>query len=506
MKQRKSLNPKVALVHPHQTSPPLLSLGLEYLSPFLKKEGFEVKVLDLCLADDWASEVRGFFSQDDFFAIGVNIRNVDDMSVISRHFFVSEYKEKIELIKSCTSTPIILGGPGFSLNPEAILDFCGVDLGIRGEGEESFPLLLNKMLNGDDFEEVPGLVMRKDGRFYSNPPKPLNLETLPIPIRGALNNGRYLSEGGIGFIEAKRGCNKRCNYCPDPWIKTPPIRYRSPESIADETKNLLELGVDHIYFSDSEFNVPDEGFASEICRKLIREGLGYKVRWYIDALPAPFSDEFCRLLQSAGCAGVAFNIDVCSDKMLQNIGRDFTVDDIEKAAEIAHRNRLPFVFYLLFGLPSENRETVKESIGNLKKLPASGFETILGVRVIPGTKLERMIKDQGSFKENPSLYGELEGNEGLLKPVIYISSELGPEEEARKYISGLIGDDERFFFRRKSKGESVATWGNNEILTKAIEAGYRGIHWDILRQLKKDGALANLVKQLEEEAEVSQKK
>jgi radical SAM superfamily enzyme YgiQ (UPF0313 family) len=170
---------------------------------------------------------------------------------------------------------------------------------------------------------------------------------------------------------------------------------------------------------------------------------------------------------------------------------------VRKAAEIAHRNQLPFVFYLLFGAPGESRETVRESVENLKRLPAEGFETVLGIRIIPGTKLARMVKDQGSFERNPSLYGEIGDNEDLLKLIVYISSELGPEEDAREYISDLMGDDERFFFRRKSRGESVATFGNNEILVKAIKAGYRGIHWDILRQLKEDGVLSDLRRQLE---------
>lgn len=483
---------KVALVYLNRTRPPLFSLGLEYLGAALRREGFEVEVLDLCLAEDPERAIRDFFSRDEFFAVGVNLRNLDDMSVAVPRFFLGEYREMVELIKKHTSAPLILGGPAFTLVPKGILDFMGVEMGIRGEGEESLPLLLKKMRAGEPLDDVPGLVLRRGARVLSNPPKPLNLADLPTPARGILDVPRYFREGGIAFVEARRGCDKKCIYCPDPWIKTPPLRFRSPESVVREIEVLAEMGVDHIYFSDSEFNAPDEEFACEICRRMIERKLHEKIQWYVDILPVPFSEEFCKLLRRAGCAGVAFNIDVCCDRMLRNIKRDFTVEEIRAAAEIAHRNELPFVFYLLFGMPGEDRETVRESIENLKRLPAEGFETVLGVRVIPGTELAEMIKREGPLSQNPGVYGEKEDNEDLLKPVFYISPQLGPEPEARAYIADLIGDDERFFFRRRSEGPSEATFGSNELLVKAIEMGYRGIHWDILRKLAHDGIIDKL--------------
>ena len=44
--------------------------------------------------------------------------------------------------------------------PEDVLAYCGLDLGIVGDGEESLPLLVRKLAAGDDCRSVPGLVYR----------------------------------------------------------------------------------------------------------------------------------------------------------------------------------------------------------------------------------------------------------------------------------------------------------------------------------------------------------
>jgi tRNA A37 methylthiotransferase MiaB len=58
-----------------------------------------------------------------------------------------------------------------------------------------------------------------------------------------VDNRRYFSEGGMGNIETKRGCAKRCIYCADPLGKGDKVRCRSPKSVADEVEGLLAMGI-----------------------------------------------------------------------------------------------------------------------------------------------------------------------------------------------------------------------------------------------------------------------
>ncbi len=85
------------------------------------------------------------------------------------------------------------------------------------------------------------------------------------------------------------------------------------------------------------------------------------------------------------------------------------------------------------------------------------------------------------METNPNLRGALEGNASFLKPVFYLSAELG--EEAPQYVAGLVGGDQRFFFPTAEAGTEAYNYSDNERLVDAIKAGYRGAYWDILRRL-----------------------
>ena len=478
-------NNKVTLVYTNRIKPPVAPLGLEYLSSVLRRNGFEPQVLDLCFEEDWREAISRHFAHDEFLAVGVNLRNIDQLSLATRAFLLPEFKEIVSFIKAQTAAPLILGGTGFSLMPEAVLDYAGVDLGICSEGEHPLPLLLRRLQSGEDFRDIPGLVYRANGSFLRNPPLHFELSELPAPERNAIDNMRYFKEGGMAGVECHRGCSKHCIYCPDPWIKGKRIRHRSVESVVDEMENLLRQGIDYIYFCDSEFNVPDETFAREVCLKLMERKLDSKIRWNADILPVSFSKELASLFLKAGCEGVAFNIDTCSDKMLYNMGRDFGVEEIYRAAEICHSVGLNFIFYLLLGGPGETRETLRESAENLKRMPHHGLETVLGIRILPGTKLAEVIKREGAWQQNPNLIGEVRGNENFLIPIFYLSSALGSEDEAREYVFDLFqGDEKLFFVKRGRKG----TFISNEDLIQAIKDGERGVFWDILRKMSEKDA------------------
>jgi radical SAM superfamily enzyme YgiQ (UPF0313 family) len=175
--------------------------------------------------------------------------------------------------------------------------------------------------------------------------------------------------------------------------------------------------------------------------------------------------------------------------MLRNLGRDFAVGDIKYAAEACQQQNLPFIFYLLLGGPGETRETLRETIETVKEIGPGVVETVPVMRIYPGTKLAEMVRKAGPLTENPNLQGQVGGNEHFLAPIFYVSAALGPEEEWREYIADLIAGDERFLFTSKKTEMSLAHLGPNELLVQAFKAGYRGIHWDVMRRLREEGTL-----------------
>ena len=476
-----ALAQKILLVNPNQMKPAVAPLALDYLASSLEERGFEVDLLDLCFFEHFAQEIDGYFSRDSVSAIALTLRNTDDTHFAGRDFFLPRFKEIIDGLKERTPSPLILGGAGFSIMPEAILEYCGLDLGIWGEGEYSLPLLVGKIVAGENYHDVPGLVYRGEKGFRRNPPHYLNLKKMSSPERSAVDNRRYFAEGGMGSIEAKRGCPKTCIYCADPLGKGRRVRCRSPRGVVDEIQSLLEMGIDHLHFCDSEFNLPPS-HARDICLEIIRRGFGAKIRWYAYCSPMPFSEELANLFQRAGCAGIDFGVDSGTDSMLRSLGRDFSVEDLEHTARICHGEGLVFMYDLLLGGPGETRDSLRETIETMKRLSPSRVGASMGLRVFPGTKMAALVRKQGPMAQNPNLHGGVD--EEFFAPVFYLSSALG--EDAPQYLARLIEGDKRFFSAFADAGDQNYNYNQNELLVQAIRDGYRGAFWDILRRLAEE--------------------
>jgi radical SAM superfamily enzyme YgiQ (UPF0313 family) len=468
------------LVNPNRMKPPVAPLALDYLASALKKNGFQVDLLDLCFSADISLDIESYFAHNDVTAIAVTLRNTDDTYLASQDFCIDRYKAVIDLVKANTDSPIILGGSGFSIMPQAILDYYGLNLGIWGEGELSLPLLVDRIAAKQEFHDVPGLAYRTPEGFHVNKAEYLDLSRIAAPERDLVDNRRYFIEGGMGNVESKRGCPQGCIYCADPVGKGTRMRLRSPQSVADEIEALLGNGVDHLHFCDSEFNIP-ESHARAICLELVERGLGDKIRWYAYASPKPFSQELATLCKRAGCAGIDFGVDSGCDAMLRRLGRDFSVEELSRTAEICHQEGIIFMYDLLLGGPGETRESMKETIDTMKRLSPDRIGVSFGVRIFPQTKLATLVTSQGLLKGNPSIRGKVVGNDSFFAPVFYLSADLGPE--APQYLSRLIGGDKRFFFVSPSEAERNYNYNDNTLLVSAIKAGCRGAFWDILRRI-----------------------
>ena len=173
--------------------------------------------------------------------------------------------------------------------------------------------------------------------------------------RQAIDNLRYLREGGMVGFESKRGCNQGCTYCADPIAKGKRVRLRNPGLVAEELANLYRQGIDHFHTCDSEFNLP-ESHAIEVCKQIVQKGLGDKIRWYAYLSPKPFSKELAHWMQKAGCVGIDFGVDHANEAMLRTLGRSHKDEDILSLARRAKAHGFSLLFDLLLGGPGETRK------------------------------------------------------------------------------------------------------------------------------------------------------
>ncbi len=489
---------EILLINPNLMKPPVTPVAIDFLASALKAAGYTVRFLDLAFEKDIDYALRRELDRD-LLLVGVTIRNVDDSFFATRDFCLSNTKRIVQKIVNATHVPVVLGGVGYSIFPAAAVEYCGADYGIRGDGETAIVRLADALAKNEEPTQIPGVVWKQRGKWLANEPAPIDLSTIDLSDRSTVDNRRYFKQGGMVGFETKRGCNASCSYCADPLAKGVTCRLRPPEQVAREIAILADGGITHFHTCDSEFNVP-RLHAAEVCREFIRAGLEKRIRWYAYMTPAYFDDELASLMKRAGCAGIDFCADHCNEAILMVLGRKHTADSLAEAAKLCRKHEIPCMFDLLLGAPGENPDTVREAIEFMKRIDPSCIGASLGIRVYPGTTLAKTLGLQstppplipplsrGGEREFvgqshlPGIYGLEPDNPNFLRPVYFVSPELG--EDPQRLLFDLVKGDARFFVASPDRGESDYNYNDNSVLSEAIRSGERGAFWDILRRIQ----------------------
>jgi len=475
----------LTLINTNQMLPPIGPIALDYIGASAEKVGIEVEIVDLCLVDNPVQTLEDHFADHSPQLVGLTFRNTDDCFWPSARWFVPELKKTIDAIRKMTDAPIVIGGVGFSVFAERIVEYTGADFGIRGDGEQAIVSLVSELKNSKRFERVEGLIWRSNGNIYSNKPSwpsPLSLPT----NRDKIDNFTYFKKGGQCGLETKRGCNRGCIYCADHLSKGAMARLREPSEIAGEAQSLIAQGIEVMHTCDAEFNIPrDHAYA--VCEEFIRRSIGKKLSWYTYMTVVPFDAELAEAMKKAGCVGINFTGDSGSALMLKTYGQHHNVEDLASAVRLCRENDIKVMIDLLLGGPGETPETVAQTIDFIKKINPDCAGASLGIRIYPGTRMADIVANEGPAEANPNILRKYSGPVDLFQPTFYISHALG--SQPARLVKDLIAGDKRFFEPTEPESlESGQTkdhnYNDNLELTEAIKNGQRGAYWDILHKLR----------------------
>ncbi|MHB0912560.1 MAG: B12-binding domain-containing radical SAM protein [Armatimonadota bacterium] len=408
----------VALVNPNRLQPGLAPVAVEYLASALSRRGVRTEVLDLCHEKDPRRAIREFFAKVKPDLVGITLRNLDD--VVFNCFLAGEMRDTIRRVRDA-GHPTVIGGSGFSMAPELLLDYYGLAMGVIGEGEEAICALAE----GADPGSVPGLIRREGEGFVRNAPAC----TVPACVkRGRIDFGKYVygkGRRGSAGVQTKRGCANRCIYCVVPNIEGSTVRLRNPVDIADEMESLAELGMRRIFFADSEFNYPRE-HAAAVCAELAARKIGEKLTWQAYISPGGFDTDLARRMKEAGCDLAICTLDSGDDSLLERWNKPFRREDVVQCVKACTESGLHATYCLTIGGPGETMVTILDTLTLTRSIGAKvTFGEPPGLRVYPDTPLAEMVRAEGFTPKNPNLRGRVRGNENLLYPVYYLSAGMG---------------------------------------------------------------------------------
>ena len=389
---------------------PVFPLGLAYMAKVLREEGHPMDVMDLCFSQNVSIDLKNTLHRFQPGLIGISLRNLDNLTYPTSVSYLKEVEEVIGICRQQGSSRLVIGGSGFSLAPQELLRHLDVDFGIVGEGEEVLLQLVRSLEKGEPISPSPYLLV-KGSPF---PPLIEGARVFPVrsPDRSFFETRRYLEEGGMGNIQTKRGCPFSCIYCTYPLLEGKKVRLRKTEEVVDEIQRLVEEEVDYLYFVDDIFNYPPS-FAEALCREMVRRKVD--VKWSAFVNPAFLNEALLQWMKEAGCDGIEFGTDSGSPRMIENYKKSFTRENIIRSSKLCSTLQINHCHYLLFGGPGEDEETIEESFQLMDQLDPTAVIAMLGVRIYPGTELEKLSISQGVIRRNSP----------LMYPHFYISPNLG---------------------------------------------------------------------------------
>lgn len=395
---------------------PVPPLGLALVAAAIEGR-YRVEFCDLLTAGE--SGLAQTLARQTPDVIGVGIRNVDDVAMHGPVFFIDRIRDVLmPLLRRACAAPVVLGGSGFTLLPAEILQETGADYGVVGEGEVAFPLLLSALESGRSPASVPGVIVRGHGAGPIVPAPAASLDGTPAVGLGPRIAWDAYRQRGACPVQTKRGCVHRCVYCSYPRIEGTSFRCRSATDVADEIERLAALtGPLPFEFVDSIFNDPP-AHAEAICREIIRRGLRVSLRT-MGLNPANVTRELLLLMKEAGFQQFDCTPDTASPAMLRNLGKNFGLPDLQRAAESIRESGMPCKWFFLLGGPGEDLETLRQTFAFIDAYVAADDIAHLstGLRVYPGTPLHEVAIREGQIAPAAS----------LLRPVFYVSPGLGPE-------------------------------------------------------------------------------
>jgi len=382
-------------------SPGDIPFGISFVATVLKKAGHNVKLVVITpttpLHEKLESLIKDF--KPSLFCL---------TAVSSQMPIIKQVGEAIKQINP--SIFVVLGGAHPTLNPEEVISYNFANAVCVGEGERAAVELSRQIESGRDPGGISNLWIKNpySGQVEPNKVRPFrdDLDDLPFIDREMWEPFISNKKGKIYTVLAGRGCPNRCTYCSNHALARISsgkyVRFRSPDSIIEEIKQLIEFDPNvETVFLETETLGANLKYTHHLLERLIEFNRSLKkpLKFGTNVALTTRIQDNRDLLQAFKDANLVFfriGLESGSEKVRREVlnrPRYYNKDLIE-FCRLAREFDVKYTINILIGLPGETRADFQETIDVTRQCrPTFGVAASIFFPY-PGTKLYDVCKEQ----------------------------------------------------------------------------------------------------------------
>jgi len=371
---------KVTLIFPNYAlretfgNPSDPPLGIASIASVLEKQGYDVSIIDANAENLKLSDIRSRLNRikPNIVAISCNYSPLHNPTLTIAAMVKNEF-----------NVQVVVGGNHATALDEYMINIGNdIDYITRGEGETVLPDLLSALQEQKDLASVKGLTYKKTGAIISNEDAHLinDLDTIPLPAYHLLKMNLYNRYN----IITGRGCPYNCSYCASNVIFGRKVRYRSPKIVMDEIEYLLHnYGNKRFWFSDDTFTA-NKQYVHTLLDEIISRNV--QIEWSCMTRVNSVSKDLLYRMKGAGCSYISYGIESGNPRMLRQMNKRISIDDIEKALILTKESGIDTYLFFLVGNIGENWDSIKDSYRLIRKTKPTGASFAI-VIPLPGTRM-----------------------------------------------------------------------------------------------------------------------
>lgn len=282
-------------------------------------------------------------------------------------------------------TVIILGGPEFfGENVDFLISNKYINAVFRGEGEESFPLLVDTLFQPEFWNTIPGMCWINENGEYIDKGEAIVSDfpgLVPPEMSRFFSCNKHFVQ-----IETSRGCFNTCNFCVSGGGRK--VQNISTSDITERLNYLCSKGVKEIRVLDRTFNANSER-AEELLR--VFNDFDGKLKFHLEIHPALLSENIRKRLSltKPGLLHLEAGLQSLDNTVLNACKRVGTSEkSVDGVKFLVSLNRFELHVDLIAGLPFYTYNALVADIKYLLTLGVDEIQVEL-LKLLPGTDLKK---------------------------------------------------------------------------------------------------------------------